>query len=480
MGGSFSPTSAACLSVACAVLSALIVVVSGAVAADASLPSPQLKRYPFLTDVVGSYATINWGTDRSGTEGVVKWGEVAAGSCTANSKSSATSSSVTKTSITVNSVSEYQWRARLSGLKADVQYCYRVYLGTVDLLGGDPSPTFSTQVPVGSAASFSFAVFGDWGSVDSTGQNPHQANVLRQIANSGARFAVTTGDVPYGSASQTNYGDLVDAKSAVFGPLFWTVAGSSIPFFSVLGNHGLTSAFLTNWRETRAVSTSGGRYQMDTYCCLDGTTSKSYPTVWYAFDAGRVRVYVLDTAWDEANVGSGSQYKDDYDYHWAPTSVQYQWLQSDLSSHPTALKLAFFHYPLYSDNAGQPSDTYLRMDGPGGAASLEGLLSRYGVKLAFNGHAHIYERNKPQNSVVTYVTGGGGAPLFAVDHCSTFDAYAIGWSPSTNSGRSCNAPRPASMDQLYHFLLVSVTGAQVTVTPIDELGRAFDVQTYAF
>jgi hypothetical protein len=69
---------------------------------------------------------------------------------------------------------------------------------------------------------------------------------------------------------------------------------------------------------------------------------------------------------------------------------------------------------------------------------------------------------------------------FAVDHCSAFDAYAIGWSSSTNSGRSCNAPQPASMDQIYHFLLVSVTGAQVTVTPIDELGRAFDVQTYAF
>lgn len=462
------------------ILSALVVILPGAVAADASLTSAQLKRYPFLTDVVGSYATINWGTDRSGTEGVVKWGEVAGGSCTANSRSSATSSSVTSTSITVNSVSEYQWRARLSGLKTDVRYCYRVYLGTVDLLGGDPSPTFSTQVPVGSAASFSFAVIGDWGSVDSAGQNPHQANVLRQLANSGARFAVTTGDVPYGTGSQTNYGDLVYAKSAVFGPPFWTVAGSSIPLFSLLGNHGLTSAFLTNWRETRAVSTSGGRYQMDTYCCLNGTTSKSYPTVWYAFDAGRIRLYVLDTAWDEANVGSGSQYKDDYDYHLAPTSAQYQWLESDLSSHPTALKMAFFHYPLYSDNAGQPSDTYLRMDGPGGAASLEGLLSRYGVKLAFNGHAHIYERNKPQNGVVSYVTGGGGAPLFAVDHCSTFDAYAIGWSSSTNSGRSCNAPKPTSIDQIYHSLLVSVNGTQVTVTPTDELGRVFDRQTYAF
>ena len=34
----------------------------------------QLKRYPYLTDVVGSFATINWATDRSATTGSVKWG----------------------------------------------------------------------------------------------------------------------------------------------------------------------------------------------------------------------------------------------------------------------------------------------------------------------------------------------------------------------------------------------------------------------
>jgi hypothetical protein len=33
---------------------------------------------------------------------------------------------------------------------------------------------------------------------------------------------------------------------------------------------------------------------------------------------------------------------------------------------------------------------------------------------------------------------------------------------------------------VYHFLLVTVDGTQVTVTPTDELGRTFDVQTYDF
>ena len=33
---------------------------------------------------------------------------------------------------------------------------------------------------------------------------------------------------------------------------------------------------------------------------------------------------------------------------------------------------------------------------------------------------------------------------------------------------------------VYHFLLVTVNGNQVTVTPTDSTGRTFDVQTYMF
>jgi hypothetical protein len=33
---------------------------------------------------------------------------------------------------------------------------------------------------------------------------------------------------------------------------------------------------------------------------------------------------------------------------------------------------------------------------------------------------------------------------------------------------------------VYHFLLVTVNGNIVTVTPTDEMGRTFDTQTYTF
>ncbi len=55
---------------------------------------------------------------------------------------------------------------------------------------------FTTQVPSGSSAPFKFAVFGDWGKTLAAG-NPDQANVISQIAQSGARFALTTGDNAY-------------------------------------------------------------------------------------------------------------------------------------------------------------------------------------------------------------------------------------------------------------------------------------------
>src|SRR5215216_5265333 len=122
--------------------------------------SPVLRRYPYLTDVVGSYATINWATDRSETSGGLRFGKVGSEACTAHYVSAA------KTPLSVNGVLEYQWKAQLN-LTPGTQYCYRVYLGTspvneIDLLGSDTAPSFWTQVPAGSTQSYVFGVIGDW------------------------------------------------------------------------------------------------------------------------------------------------------------------------------------------------------------------------------------------------------------------------------------------------------------------------------
>ena len=452
-------------------------------ASPAASSVPQLTRYPYLTDLVGTAVTVNWATDRSATTGSARWGAVdGMGACAPTNSVAAT-----RTGITVNGVSEYQWNAKFT-LPSSGRYCYRVFLGTTDLLGADPSPAFTTQVPAGSTEPFSFAVLGDWGQGYSGG-NPDEAGVLAQVGASGARFALTVGDNAYSGGSQTNYGDLQQTGanvSGVFGPAYWAGPGRSIPLFAGIGNHGFTSSAtspntdLLNFPQDRAVAQSNGRYVKEQYCCVNGTNSAFYPSAWYAFDAGTARFYVLSADWADTNTGTGNVYSNDYAAHWAPGTPQYQWLQADLAAHPSSMKFAFFHYPIYSDQKAQNSDSYLQ-----GSASLEGLLAANHVGIAFNGHAHIYERNPSTltHTITTYVTGGGGGALQPVAEkpCGAFDAYAIGWSPSKLRGSKCGvAPVPDAANRVHHFLKVTVNGTTVTVTPTDELGRTFDVQTYDF
>ncbi len=86
----------------------------------------------------------------------------------------------------------------------------------------------------------------------------------------------------------------------------------------------------------------------------------------------------------------------------------------------------------------------------------------------------MYERNLPQvGGLVTYVTGAGGGALSPINSCSPFDAFARG------RFSSCRAPEPESPLDVFHFLLVTVNGDAVTVTPTDASGIPFDVQTFA-
>lgn len=447
--------------------------------AGATAPyAPALTRAPYLTDLVGNHVAINFATDRSATTASVKWGALSDGACVPT-----TAVSAVGRSFTVGQVAEYQWYTPVD-LPGPGTYCYRAFLGSVDLLGDGVTPTFTTQTPRGASDPFTFDVLGDWGQVDVNGTNPAMGNLMSQIAQSGARFLVTVGDNGYPNGSQINYGDLQQSganTSAIFGPSFWTVAGATTPIFTAAGNHGLsgiTHTDISTWRQDTAVSASNGRYQNDVYCCVNGTSSANYASEWYAFDAGNARFYVLDSAWGDSNTGNGSLYANDAAAHFTPGAPEYQWLVSDLSNHPAQLKFAFFHYPLYSDNPSQPSDTYLQ-----GPNSLEGLLASHGVQMVFNGHAHIYQRNTPSGAgmPITYVTGGGGSTPEPIGPCSTTDAYGIGWSPTKLKGYRCGtAAAPTSVAQVYHFLRVTVSGTTVTVAPTDSTGTVFDAQTYQF
>ena len=169
------------------VLAALLTSVGVLVACTAPV-APQLTRSPYLTDLVGQSVEVNWATDTSDTVGSVSWGAVdAAGGCTPTNVVAGA-----YTSITVGTTAEYQWKALLA-LPGAGRYCYRVMLGPVDLLAGNPSPVFATQVPAGSTAPFSFAVLGDWGQTDAAGDNADTSRLLGQVAHSGRASSCRSG-----------------------------------------------------------------------------------------------------------------------------------------------------------------------------------------------------------------------------------------------------------------------------------------------
>jgi hypothetical protein len=478
--------------------------------------SPVLARAPYVTDLTQTSAVATWATNQD-IHGTLYYGPP--GNCMANSVP-VVSGMVTQVRVSPNppatypSRYDYQSSVPVNGLTPSTTYCYEVFgsgPNAVDLLpASQPFGTFTTLDPAstGSTKPLTFDVVGDFGETSDRGTNSPssvnsgQAAIDSLIGSSGARFAIAVGDIAYNDGGNYNYGDLEQTGTSVgapnlteisdvFGPSYWPLTGG-IPLFAADGNHGQNANGLKTWPESATASSAGGAYAMEQYSSVDGISTASYPSDWYAFSSGNVRFYVLDGSWTDANVGTAAgsacpytagatnckMYQVDADAHFLPGDREYRWLVSDLQAHPGGIKLAFFHFPLRSDNATQDSDVYLQQD-------LEPLLAQNGVGIAFSGHAHDYERNNTAgpSTVVSYVTGGGGGVVQPVagKGCSPWDAYAIGWSYSAGKGSKCGtATAPTSDAQVNNFLKVTVSGNTVTVDPINAAGQEFDTQSYTF
>ena len=541
---------------------------AGAAAGDAPLPvtpysgyNSILVRAPYVTDLTQTSAYVTWATT-SQTPGSLKVAATANGACPSsttqwdstaikvttslpgpvNPVNSAGSASMTGwayslTDSSGTSVHQYQSSVRVAGLSAGTQYCYAIFstarAGAVDLLpSGQPTQSFRTLDGSSSSAPQTFAIMADTGenfyytsstekAVFPNGVNPYQASLFSQIGRSGAKFLLLGGDIAYSGGTQSNYGDLVHSDTSteisnIFGPSYLPLTGGT-PTFTADGNHGRNVVTLRNWPTADTAQASGGTYAFDNYSGIDNI-SGSFPDNWYAFSSGNVRIYMLDADWSDSVLGTTTGglcatpsacrgYEADYDEHWRTTSPEYRWLAGDLAAHPGGVKIAVFHFPLRSDNSTQPSDPYLLNDpvNPAAATSLEQLLSSNGVRLAFSGHAHTYQRIAPLRSgqIVSYVVGGGGGVLQPVQGGSTCkalvntaDVYAIGWSPSHTTpgdgkGSYCGpainqgstavaAATPQSAADVYSYALVTVTGTSVRVVGVNSAGQTFDDHTYQF
>jgi hypothetical protein len=524
--------------------------------------NPIMTRAPYVTDLTQSSASVNWATSSPTPGSVLATPTGSGSSCPAsvttwsiaaatapnslpgpvNGVNLVSSASLTSREFSVNSVSEYQNSATLSGLTPGTQYCYAVFSGnssgSVNLLPPtEPVQFFTTLSPSSaqSSAPVSFDVIDDTGEnyyytsrtqigdqPFPNGYNPDQASLYHEIGQSGADFLLSVGDIAYSGTTESTFGDLQQTGtqpevSNIFGPFYYPQTGG-IPIFAGAGDHGQNINPLKVFPTSNTAAASAGTYAYDSYSGTDGITGDS-PDDWYAFSTGDVRIYVLDGAWSDTvanklGTTSGSlcgapgstsaiycePYQADADEHWQTSSPEYQWLQRDLAAHPGGVKFAVFHYPLRSDNATQPSDLYLQNSpaNPNASTSLEALLAANGVQVAFNGHAHTYERIVPNGSgqITNYVAGGGGGvlePVLGGITCTALthgasppdkDIFALGWDPTKMIGSACStnstAPVPTAAADVYSFLKVTVQGTTVTVTPTNAAGGTFDVQTYTY
>src|SRR2546429_7005246 len=104
--------------------------------------------------------------------------------------------------------------------------------------------------------------------------------------------------------------------------------------------------------------------------------------------------------------------------------------------------------------------------------------------MAFNGHAHIYQRNTaPPGGSVSYVTGGGGAALAKIGGagCAPTDAYGVGWNPASGTGNKKGpAPKPYPAKQAFPLLPVPVKSQPGTLYPTAPIGPTLSSHTPKF
>jgi 3',5'-cyclic AMP phosphodiesterase CpdA len=121
---------------------------------------------------------------------------------------------------------------------------------------------------------------------------------------------------------------------------------------------------------------------------------------YYSFDWGSAHFTILNT--DIPNAAPNQAAREAF---WAE---QLRWLETDLANARKAdLRFVVMHHPPFSAVGS-------RQRSPAFLAPAVALVEKYKVHVVFCGHDHNYQHHL-KNGVHYVVTGGGGAPLYAVD-----------------------------------------------------------------
>jgi predicted phosphodiesterase len=254
-----------------------------------------------------------------------------------------------------------------------------------------------------------FAVIGDTGTGDAA-QLAVAKQMVKQREKTPFEFVIMLGDNIYEKGEERYikprfeepYKDLLAAK---------------VEFYVVLGNHDIVSGteFQTNYKN---FNMGGKRYYRFAKFAKDVKESM-------------VEFFALDSnLMDEK---------------------QLSWLEENLKASQAKWKVAFCHHSIYSSSRMHGAYVKLR-------AQLEPLYVKYGVNAVFAGHAHSYERTKPQKGVQYFSEGASGEiKKRSLDRQGQFFA--------------------AGEDMVNSFLIVQVNEDEMKVEAIAADGKLIDSHT---
>ena len=243
-----------------------------------------------------------------------------------------------------------------------------------------------------------FAAFGDYGVDD---LNELAVSLLVKSWN--PEFIVTTGDNNY----WIDRGDSIDHKIGRYYQEFIKPYmgnyGSGSPtinrFFPALGNHDLYDGLYYGPNDIRYT----GYYHYNYFKLTDPVVVKgNTPDVWsplgvryYTFIKGNIQFFIANTGlWPQNHAPYWYSEPDGID----SSSVQAQWIKTQLNNSTATWKIVVLHHPPYYSGEGD-LNVY---------RTLQWNFKQWGANLVLAGHIHNYERLNIEG--LTYVTSGlGGA-----------------------------------------------------------------------
>ncbi len=255
------------------------------------------------------------------------------------------------------------------GLTANTAYTYAVTaFDTAANESAKSSSATSTTLAVVGSTTFTFVGAGDIAS--SVTNAEETAKLLDAVVAADPNTIVfTLGDNAYPDGTTNNF-------SAFYDPTWGRHKPKTRP---APGNHDYHVAGAADYLNYFC-ATNGA-------CVFPGGTKQLY----YSYDLGDWHIVSLNS---EAETSAGS--------------LQLQWLQTDLSAHPTSCVLAYWHKPLFSSGSTHGNDSAVK--------PFWDALYVAKADLVLNGHEHNYERFAKQNpagaadpnGIQEFVIGTGG------------------------------------------------------------------------